>query len=134
MKPLTDADRAEIKRALEGRTLLDTAEHPTITFRSTRIEGNAESFEITGDLVIKGRTHSVPVRRSGMPGSADHQRLLTSAGPRRFAGCWAVRVARSAPRRCGGRWVWQEARHGALGVRVLGLPRRGRSPADRGRG
>jgi polyisoprenoid-binding protein YceI len=61
LKPLTDADRVEIKRTLEGEALLHTAEHPTITFRSTGITGTPESFDITGDLTIKGRTHPVTV-------------------------------------------------------------------------
>ncbi|MDT0547502.1 MULTISPECIES: YceI family protein [Streptomyces] len=61
LKPLTDADRAEIKRTLEGEALLHTAWHPTITFRSTSITGTLPSFEITGDLTIKGRTHPATV-------------------------------------------------------------------------
>ncbi|MFF8847891.1 YceI family protein [Streptomyces sp. NPDC015127] len=61
LKPLTDADKAEIKRTFEGEALLHTAEHPTITFRSTSITGTLESFEIIGDLSIKGRTHPVTV-------------------------------------------------------------------------
>ncbi|MGW6404610.1 YceI family protein [Streptomyces sp. NPDC055134] len=35
LKVLTEADRAEIKRTLADRALLHTAEHPTITLRST---------------------------------------------------------------------------------------------------
>lgn len=61
LKPLTGADRAEIKKTLQGKALLHTAEHPVITFRSTRITGTPESFEITGDLTIKDRTHPVTV-------------------------------------------------------------------------
>ncbi len=60
LKPLTDADRDEIRRTL-AETLLHTAQHPTITFRSNSITGVPESFEITGDLTIKGRTHAVTV-------------------------------------------------------------------------
>ncbi|MBT2365839.1 YceI family protein [Streptomyces sp. ISL-10] len=65
LKPLTDADRAEIKRTLGDKALLHTAEHPTITFRSTGIAGTPQSFEITGDLTIKGRTHPVTVHGKG---------------------------------------------------------------------
>ncbi|MBT2419047.1 YceI family protein [Streptomyces sp. ISL-22] len=61
LKPLTDADKAEIKRTLEGEGLLHTAEHSTITFRSTRVTGTLESFEIAGELTIKGQTHPVTV-------------------------------------------------------------------------
>ncbi|WP_225859604.1 YceI family protein [Streptomyces albicerus] len=65
LKPLTDADRAEIKRTLADKALLHAAEHPTITFRSTRITGTPQSFEITGELSIKGRTHPVTVHGKG---------------------------------------------------------------------
>ncbi len=61
LKPLSDADKAEIKRTLESEALLHTAAHPTITFRSTGITGTPEDFEITGDLTIKGRTQPVTV-------------------------------------------------------------------------
>ncbi|AEM85432.1 YceI family protein [Streptomyces violaceusniger] len=61
LKPLSEGDRAEIERTLKGEGLLHTAEYPTITFRSTHITGTPESFEITGDLTIKGRTHPVTV-------------------------------------------------------------------------
>ncbi|MFD8006142.1 YceI family protein [Streptomyces mirabilis] len=56
LKPLTDTDRAEIKRTLADKALLHTAEHPAITFRSTWITGTPQVFEITGELTIKGRT------------------------------------------------------------------------------
>lgn len=45
--------------------MLHTAEHPTITFRSTRITGTPQSFEITGELSIKGRTHPVTAHGKG---------------------------------------------------------------------
>ncbi|MGC9539798.1 YceI family protein [Streptomyces sp. UG1] len=61
LKPLTDADKAEINRTLEGEALLHTARHPTITFHSTRITGTPDSFQITGELTIKGRTQPVTV-------------------------------------------------------------------------
>jgi polyisoprenoid-binding protein YceI len=38
VKPLTDADRAEIRKTLGE--VLHTAQHPTITFRSKRVEGS----------------------------------------------------------------------------------------------
>lgn len=72
LKPLTDADRAEIKRTLEGKALLHTAEHPEITFRSTDITGTPRSFEITGGLTLKGRTH--PVTMHGTSDSGGHLR------------------------------------------------------------
>jgi YceI-like domain len=39
VKPLTNANRAEITKTLKG--VLHTAQHPTITFRSRRVEGSA---------------------------------------------------------------------------------------------
>lgn len=68
LKALTDADRAEIKRTLAGKALLNIAEHPTITFRSTSITGTPQSFEITGELTIKGRTHPATVHGKGNDG------------------------------------------------------------------
>ncbi|MGW0633497.1 YceI family protein [Streptomyces sp. NPDC002758] len=65
LKPLTDTDRAEIKRTLADKALLHTAEHPTITFRSTWITGTPQVFEIAGELTIKGRTHPVTVHGKG---------------------------------------------------------------------
>ncbi|TDC70292.1 YceI family protein [Actinomadura sp. GC306] len=55
VKPLTDADRAEIVKNL--RKVLDVHRHPEITFTSTRITGDGG---IEGDLTIMGR--SKPVR------------------------------------------------------------------------
>jgi polyisoprenoid-binding protein YceI len=58
VKPLTDADRAEINRTLREQ-ILHTAQHPTITFRSRRVDGSAESFTLDGDLTITGVTQPV---------------------------------------------------------------------------
>ena len=60
VKPLTDADRAEIKKTI-GEKILHTGEHPAITFRSTRVAGTPGSFSIDGDLTITGRTQPVTV-------------------------------------------------------------------------
>lgn len=60
VKPLTDADRADIKRTLEGK-ILNTAAHPSITFVSSQVSGTAESFRVDGDLTIVGVTQPVTV-------------------------------------------------------------------------
>jgi polyisoprenoid-binding protein YceI len=60
VKPLTDADRAEIKKTIREK-ILQTGRHPAITFRSTRAAGTPESFSIDGDLTITGRTQPVTV-------------------------------------------------------------------------
>jgi polyisoprenoid-binding protein YceI len=41
---------------LRSADFLDVANYPTITFRSTRIEGTREKFRVTGDLTIHGTT------------------------------------------------------------------------------
>ncbi|HEU5159507.1 MAG TPA: YceI family protein [Streptosporangiaceae bacterium] len=63
VKPLTDGDRAEIKRTLQ-REILRTDRHPSITFQSTRVTGTAEEFAIEGELTILDRTRPVTVRGS----------------------------------------------------------------------
>jgi polyisoprenoid-binding protein YceI len=60
VKPLTDADRAEIKKTIREK-ILDTGQHPAITFRSTRVAGTPGSFSIDGDLTITDRTQPVTV-------------------------------------------------------------------------
>ena len=61
VKPLTDADRAEIKSTFREK-ILHTAQHPTISFRSTRVGGSAASFAVDGDLTIMGTTQAVTVQ------------------------------------------------------------------------
>jgi polyisoprenoid-binding protein YceI len=63
IKPLTDSDRAQIKTTIQQK-VLHTGRHPSITFRSTRIEGTAESFTVDGDLTITGVTQPVTVHGS----------------------------------------------------------------------
>lgn len=61
VKPLTDGDRAEIRKVLREK-ILRSAAHPLVTFRSTRVEGTPESFTIEGELTIVGETRPVTVR------------------------------------------------------------------------
>jgi polyisoprenoid-binding protein YceI len=60
VKPLTDSDRAEIKKTVREK-VLHTDQHPTIAFRSTRVDGSADSFTVEGDLTITGVTRPVTV-------------------------------------------------------------------------
>jgi polyisoprenoid-binding protein YceI len=60
VKPLTDADRAEIKKTIAEK-ILHTGQHPAISFRSTLVAGTPGSFSIDGDLTITGRTQPVTV-------------------------------------------------------------------------
>jgi polyisoprenoid-binding protein YceI len=61
IKPLTDSDRAEIRRTMQGGDLLDAVRHPEITFRSTAVSGTPEDFTVTGELTLKGATHPLTV-------------------------------------------------------------------------
>jgi polyisoprenoid-binding protein YceI len=60
VKPLTDADRVEIKKTIREK-ILQTGRHPAITFQSTRVSGTPESFSIDGQLTITGRTEPITV-------------------------------------------------------------------------
>lgn len=73
VKPLTDADRADIKKVIREK-ILKTDEHPLITFRSTSVEGSPEAFTIHGDLTIVGET-----RPATVIGQADGDRLTGRA-------------------------------------------------------
>jgi polyisoprenoid-binding protein YceI len=66
--PFTEADRAEINKTLQE--VLHTAQHPTITFQSTRVDGSAASFTLDGELTIMGVTRPVTVQgcRTDGPG------------------------------------------------------------------
>jgi polyisoprenoid-binding protein YceI len=60
VKPLSGADRAEIRKTL--KEILHTAQHPTITFRSRRVDGSAASFTCDGELTIMGVTQPVTLQ------------------------------------------------------------------------
>jgi polyisoprenoid-binding protein YceI len=60
VKPLSDADRAEIHQTLKA--ILHTAQHPTITFRSRRVDESAGSFTCDGELTIMGLTQPVTLQ------------------------------------------------------------------------
>lgn len=61
VKPLTDSDRADIKKTLREK-ILHTAAHPTISYTSSRVQGSAEAFTVTGDLTITGVTQPVAMQ------------------------------------------------------------------------
>jgi polyisoprenoid-binding protein YceI len=44
---------------LKSPDFFDVANHPQLTFRSTRIEGTEQAFRLTGDLTIHGTTREV---------------------------------------------------------------------------
>jgi polyisoprenoid-binding protein YceI len=58
--PLSDSDRGEIVKNIREK-VLHTSAHPTITFRSTRVQGTPEAFTVEGELTIMGRTRPVTI-------------------------------------------------------------------------
>jgi polyisoprenoid-binding protein YceI len=65
-------DSREPKRDehLRSADFLDVANHPTITFRSTRVEapaGASGDLRVTGDLTIRGVTHPVTLEVDALP-------------------------------------------------------------------
>lgn len=62
VKPLTDSDRADIKRNF--LEILQADRHPTISFRSTEVSGTRDSLGVTGDLTIRGSSRPVVVKGS----------------------------------------------------------------------
>ena len=65
-------DSREPKRDehLRSADFLDVANHPTVTFRSTRVEapaGPTGDLRVTGDLTIRGVTHPVTLTLDGLP-------------------------------------------------------------------
>jgi polyisoprenoid-binding protein YceI len=60
LKPLTDADRADIKTTICEKILLTTG-HPVITFSSSQVTGTPDAFQVSGDLTIMGQARPVTV-------------------------------------------------------------------------
>jgi polyisoprenoid-binding protein YceI len=54
-----DTREAQRDTHLKSADFFDVEKFPTITFRSTRVEGSAEEFTVTGDLTIHGVTKPV---------------------------------------------------------------------------
>ncbi|MQA86371.1 MAG: YceI family protein [Streptosporangiales bacterium] len=78
IKPLTDADRDEIKKTLREK-ILQADRYPTITFRSTKVEGSGESFVIEGDLTIVGTARPVTVQGSLSEGRVRGEATITQS-------------------------------------------------------
>ena len=73
VKALSDKDRKEI--AANSDKTLNTAKHPQITFRSTRVTGAAPRLTVDGDLTISGSTR--PVRLEVTVAEAPGETRLT---------------------------------------------------------
>jgi polyisoprenoid-binding protein YceI len=76
IKPLTAADRAEIRATI--RELLDTARYPAITFGSTALRGSQRDLLVDGQLTIRDATHPVMVRGSIEESSGDPRLRATA--------------------------------------------------------
>ena len=64
---------------LRGPEFFDVANHPNVTFRSTRIERDGERVRLTGDLTIRGITRPI-VLEGSFNGTIRDQRGRTRAG------------------------------------------------------
>ncbi|MBO0891527.1 MAG: YceI family protein, partial [Acidothermales bacterium] len=63
VKPLTDSDRRDIQRNIRQK-ILHTDQHPSISFRSTRVGGTPDAVTVDGELTIVGTTQPVVARGS----------------------------------------------------------------------
>ncbi|MGZ4269515.1 MAG: YceI family protein [Solirubrobacteraceae bacterium] len=76
LKPLSDKDRADIRRTI-GEKVLGTE---PITFRSRAVAPTADGLDVTGDLTIAGETRAITVPvRVGADGQADATISLTQS-------------------------------------------------------
>jgi polyisoprenoid-binding protein YceI len=78
LAPLTDGDRAEIHRIIREK-VLRTVRYPTIAFRSTAFRGTLDSFELEGDLTIRGDTHPVTVSGNLSEGRVHGEATVTQS-------------------------------------------------------
>jgi polyisoprenoid-binding protein YceI len=59
---VSDKDRSEIQRTMSGPEVLDAANYPDITFRSTSAESaGTGSWKVQGELTLHGQHHPVTV-------------------------------------------------------------------------
>jgi polyisoprenoid-binding protein YceI len=54
-----DTGTADRDAHLRSADFLDVETHPAVTFRSTRVVGSKDSFEVTGDLTIRDVTRPI---------------------------------------------------------------------------
>ena len=65
-----DSREPKLDEHLRSADFLDVANHPTVTFRSTRVEapaGTAGDLRVTGDLTIRGVTRPVTLDVEALP-------------------------------------------------------------------
>jgi polyisoprenoid-binding protein YceI len=66
-----DTREAQRDGHLKSPDFLDAAKYPTITFKSTKVEGSGKTYNVTGDLTIHGVTKSVPLEVEELGGGKD---------------------------------------------------------------
>ena len=60
---ISDKDRAETQSTMQGPQVLDVAQYPEISFRSTAIEpAGAGEWNVRGELTLRGQTRPVEVK------------------------------------------------------------------------
>jgi polyisoprenoid-binding protein YceI len=74
-----DTNNENRDRDMRGDEFFDAANHPSITFRSTRIERNGDRLRMTGDLTIRGITNPIMLEGS-FAGAERDQRGRLRAG------------------------------------------------------
>jgi len=62
-----DTGFAKRDQDLKGPDFFDAKQFPTITFKSTSVEGSGDEYKVTGDLTLHGVTKSitVPIKKTG---------------------------------------------------------------------
>ena len=78
-------DDARRDRDVRGRRFLDAANHPVIGFRSTRLVGAAEGWQIVGVLSVRGGSTEVTLDLTSMEPTADGYRFTATATVDRVA-------------------------------------------------
>ncbi len=78
VKPLTDGDRVEIEKTMRGK-ILRSDRYPAITFTSTQVYGDTDSFRIDGDLTIVGEVRPVTVHGHLVDGRARGSATITQS-------------------------------------------------------
>lgn len=63
LKPLTDGDRAEIKKRMREK-ILQTRSHPQITFAASRFRGTPADLWVEGSLTILGTSRPLAIHAS----------------------------------------------------------------------
>src|SRR5262245_13671893 len=57
-----DTNNADRDKHLKSPDFFNAKQHPTITFKSTKVEKGEKDYTLTGDLTLHGETHPVTAR------------------------------------------------------------------------